>query len=107
MLFRSPPTPSSPAPPTPPPPPSSLPPPQPSCLDGRAPAAGWTLADRVPLPDVVLASYEAFAADAEELRAITWEAVVLGELGGGGRCWASLGEWGGGVAIGWAGRRGC
>lgn len=34
---------------------------------------------QVPKPDVVLTSYEAFTADAAELKAITWEAVVLDE----------------------------
>jgi hypothetical protein len=34
---------------------------------------------QVPKPDVVLASYESFTADAAELKAITWEAVVLDE----------------------------
>lgn len=33
----------------------------------------------MPKPDVVLTSYEAFTADAAELKAITWEAVVLDE----------------------------
>ena len=33
----------------------------------------------MPKPDVVLASYESFTADAAELKAITWEAVVLDE----------------------------
>lgn len=30
---------------------------------------------QVPKPDVVMTSYEAFTADAAELKAITWEAV--------------------------------
>lgn len=34
---------------------------------------------QVPKPDCVLTSYEAFTADAAELKAITWEAVVLDE----------------------------
>lgn len=34
---------------------------------------------QVPKPDVVLTSYEAFTADAAELKAITWEAAVLDE----------------------------
>lgn len=34
---------------------------------------------QVPKPDVILTSYEAFTADAAELKALTWEAVVLDE----------------------------
>jgi SNF2 family DNA or RNA helicase len=33
----------------------------------------------VPKPDCVLTSYECLAADASELKAVTWEAVVLDE----------------------------
>lgn len=35
--------------------------------------------EQVPKADVVLASYEAFASDASELKAFTWEVVVLDE----------------------------
>lgn len=39
----------------------------------RLPTNSWLL--QVPKPDVVMTSYEAFTADAAELKAITWEAV--------------------------------
>lgn len=59
--------------------PPALPPPA-ACLPAALPhSRPRHLPPQVPKPDVVLTSYEAFTADAAELKAITWEAVVLDE----------------------------
>ena len=51
---------------------------QPDSLDGRG-VTRPLIRERIPKPDVVVASHEAFAADASDLRAIRWEVAVLDE----------------------------